>query len=110
MEAQQTPHREPAKPARTLQACPSLQVTPSTPTDQTRCRQLVGAGLKAFPGDLKLAFFFLVPVFPQPVPEAWEAQADIFHLPWGLSGTESWGPKSLVFLGSAAFLAKVSRW
>lgn len=47
----------------TSRACPFLQVTLPTPADQTRDWHLAGAGPKAFPGDLKLPFVILVPVF-----------------------------------------------
>lgn len=62
--------------------CPSVQVTPHrTPAEQSRCGHVAGAGTKAFPGVLKVAFFFLVPIFPQPMPEAQEVEAPVFCPP-----------------------------
>ena len=60
---------------------PSVPVTLPTPAEQTRGGHLAVAGTKAFPGDLKLAFFLLVPIFPQPVPEAREVEAVHFCPP-----------------------------
>lgn len=59
-----------ATPQRT---CPSVQGTLPTPADQTMYRHLAGNGPKAFCGILKLAFFPLVSVLPQPGPESREA-------------------------------------